>query len=218
MLISTLLPVRNGRNFVQFALSSVMAQTLPSNEIFVIDDHSTDCTHEIVEKEFPNTIVFRSAGNGQAAALNEGILKSTGELITFIDHDDEWSPAKNEIQHSSLIIDEKIDVVVGGVANFASAEGNSLKRFGPSRVLGACMFRREVFDRVGLFDTSLGYHAMIEWWGRKEARNLRIHEIHEDLYFRRIHEENGGKLFKEKSRQDLLRILKQKAKNDVESN
>lgn len=215
MSISTLLPVRNGSNFVQFALSSVISQTLPSEELFVIDDHSTDSTHEIVEKEFPSAIVLQSRGHGQASALNEGILKCTREFITFIDHDDEWAVTKNEIQHSILIGEENIDVVVGGVANFESARSNSLKRFGPSRVLGACMFRRDVFDKVGPFDTSIGHHTIIEWWGRKAARNLRVHEIHEDQYFRRIHEENSGKLFKENSRQDLLKILKNNAKNHV---
>ena len=216
MSISTLLPVRNGSNFVKLALSSVMSQTLSSQELFVIDDHSTDSTHEIVEKEFPSAIVLQSRGHGQASALNHGILNTTQEFITFIDHDDEWAITKNEIQSSILIGDENIDVVVGGVANFELAQGNSLKRFGPSRVLGACMFRRDVFDKVGPFDTSIGHHAIIEWWGRKAAQDLRVHEIHEIQYFRRIHQENSGKLYKEDSRQDLLKILKNKAKDHVE--
>lgn len=217
MYISTILPVKNGSNFIRFAIISVLRQTLNSQEVIVVDDHSTDDTIDIVRKEFPKLLILNSTGYGQAQAVNDGILSSRGKYITFIDHDDEWEVSKSKIQASILDDHQNVEVVVGGVANFSSERAKSMKRFGPSRVLGACMFRRDVFDRVGLFDTSLGHHSIIEWWSRDEARNLHLLEIQEAQYFRRIHERNSGKLFKDDARQDLLRVLKRNAKRHAES-
>jgi glycosyltransferase involved in cell wall biosynthesis len=92
--ISAIIPLYNGERFVEQALSSVAAQTLPPHELIVVDDGSTDGGAAIVETfsgTFPVTLI-RKANGGQSSARNAGIAHASGDLIALLDQDDIWYP------------------------------------------------------------------------------------------------------------------------------
>jgi glycosyltransferase involved in cell wall biosynthesis len=93
-LITAIIPLYNGAMFIEEALRSVLAQTLPTSEIIVVDDGSTDQGLAIVEElalEYPIT-VLRKQNSGQSAARNFGIAHASGDLIALLDQDDAWYP------------------------------------------------------------------------------------------------------------------------------
>ncbi len=98
MTVSVLIPVRNGEGFICEALRSILAQTYRNIEVIVINDGSTDYTAELITKYFPSVILLNQRASGQAAALNSGILHSTGEFIALLDSDDVADPKRLEIQ------------------------------------------------------------------------------------------------------------------------
>jgi glycosyltransferase involved in cell wall biosynthesis len=98
MKISALIPTYNRRDFVQRAVRSILAQTVPVDEIIVVDDGSTDGTAEEVERAFGDRVrVVRQVNQGVAAARRRAILESKGEWVAFLDSDDEWTPDRNRI-------------------------------------------------------------------------------------------------------------------------
>lgn len=76
------------------ALSSIEAQTYDNYEVVVIDDASSDATPDwLATLEMPDLkVVSFDSSRGRAAALNYGLLVAEGELVTFLDDDDEWLP------------------------------------------------------------------------------------------------------------------------------
>jgi glycosyltransferase involved in cell wall biosynthesis len=92
--VSAILPVFNGRSFLLGAVRSVLAQTLPPRELIVVDDGSTDGSLEELEglaAPFP-VRVLRQANAGQSAARNAAARIAQGELLAFLDQDDQWLP------------------------------------------------------------------------------------------------------------------------------
>jgi glycosyltransferase involved in cell wall biosynthesis len=85
------------------AIESVLAQTVPVQEIVVVDDGSTDGTAEAIRKRYgPAVSVFRQENAGVSAARNRAIREARGEWMAFLDSDDEWLPSKIERQVEAL--------------------------------------------------------------------------------------------------------------------
>jgi glycosyltransferase involved in cell wall biosynthesis len=94
MTISAVIPVRNRETLVARAIESVIAQSLPVDELVVVDDASTDDTARVVEgyadKVRALKLMRLKENVGGAKARNVGIEAAKGDLIAFLDSDDVW--------------------------------------------------------------------------------------------------------------------------------
>lgn len=93
--IAAIMPVYNGRLWVEQAVRSVLAQTVAPDEIIVIDDGSTDESMDLVRAiaaEGAKIRILTQANAGQSAARNLAISLCTSEWIALIDQDDLWYP------------------------------------------------------------------------------------------------------------------------------
>lgn len=98
MKISALIPTYNRRKFVPRAIQSILAQTVPVDEIIVVDDGSTDGTAEEVECRFGDRVrVVRQTNQGVSGARRRAILEAKGDWVAFLDSDDEWTSDRNRI-------------------------------------------------------------------------------------------------------------------------
>lgn len=100
--VSAVIPTHNRLHLLRRALYSVQAQTLPPLETIVIDDGSTDRSHESLATEFPNVQWIRQSNHGVSHARNQGIKHAKGEWIALLDSDDAWHPSKLEEQNQFL--------------------------------------------------------------------------------------------------------------------
>jgi GT2 family glycosyltransferase len=83
----------------------VLAQTYADCHVIVVDDGSTDGTHEVVAARFPGSArvrVVRQENRGVSAARNAGLAVATGDYIAFLDSDDVWRPWKLAVQVACL--------------------------------------------------------------------------------------------------------------------
>lgn len=99
--VSVLIPAFNARHFIEDALSSVAAQTVPPAEIIVVDDGSEDGTSEVVERWAGRTgfavKLIRQANQGVPVARNRGMAEASGGWIALLDADDIWLPRHVEV-------------------------------------------------------------------------------------------------------------------------
>ena len=93
MKISVVIPLFNKALYIERALHSILAQTITDFELIVIDDGSTDGGCNIVKNLNDDRIrLIQQENSGVSAARNQGIVEAKGELIAFLDADDEWLP------------------------------------------------------------------------------------------------------------------------------
>jgi glycosyltransferase involved in cell wall biosynthesis len=94
--VSVIIPVYNSAPLVGAALRSVFAQTFTDFEVIVVDDGSDDreALGSVLDEWGNRVRLVRQPNGGPASARNTGILHAAGELIAFLDADDEWMPEK----------------------------------------------------------------------------------------------------------------------------
>ncbi|WP_292521841.1 glycosyltransferase [Methanoculleus sp.] len=93
--VSVVIPLYNKRPHIARAVTSVLAQTVRDVEVIVVDDGSTDGGAEVV-RGFDRVRLIRQENRGVSAARNRGIAAARGELVAFLDADDEWMPGHLE--------------------------------------------------------------------------------------------------------------------------
>jgi hypothetical protein len=175
--VSVVLPGHNGSPFLRDALQSL--NTARDIEIIVVDDGSTDGTHEVVSTfESPHQVrLLRQAPAGLATARNRGLRESRGSFIVFLDPADVLTDGA--IASAVELLDEHPECAFAfGRARRMTADGTLLNDDPQARVvrdhyrellrgnyihnIGAVMFRREALIRAGGFNASLAYASEYE--------------------------------------------------------
>jgi glycosyltransferase involved in cell wall biosynthesis len=118
--ISVIIPTHNYGSFIGDAIESILVQDYPQEciEIIIVDDGSTDNTREVVQKYASRVTYIYSERKGVAAARNKGVTLAKGEIVTFLDADDIWLPARTKkvteafAQHTDIgIVFHNFDVI-----------------------------------------------------------------------------------------------------------
>ena len=110
-LVTAIIPTKDRAALCARAVESVLAQTYHSIECIVVDDGSSDSTHEMLSGRFGDRIhiVRNDVNQGVARARNQAIAMAQGKYIAFLDSDDEWLPAK--IARQVEVAEKGADVV-----------------------------------------------------------------------------------------------------------
>ena len=123
VLVSVLLPVRDGESFVAEALESLAAQTLERHEVIVVDDGSSDGSAAVAEsfaESDPRVRVLRQPPVGLVAALERARAEARAPLLARMDADDVALPARLELQAAAMEADGLV-ACGGGIEFFPSA-------------------------------------------------------------------------------------------------
>ena len=164
--VSVIIPTRNRASLLKRALDSVLIQTYPHYEIIVVDDASEDDTPQVIrqyQKQNPKIQYFRNEISvGGAEARNIGMKQAGGEILAFLDDDDEWLPEKLEIQLAIFDIEPDVGIVGTGYVYIDVDRGTTEKRRFPEsqslltlfveNTLGSFSFvciRRTLFEKYG---------------------------------------------------------------------
>jgi glycosyltransferase involved in cell wall biosynthesis len=176
--ISVIIPVHNGAMFLEDVVQSIERQA-PLVEIVVVDDGSTDETR-VVSKALSGRVRYHYQSNrGPASARNVGIGLAEADLLAFLDVDDVWPPGSLQQLHDKLAEDSEMDVVIGTIQLLVKS-GTSTRGFQPFREpfhsysLGAGLFRRRVFDKIGVFDAQLRHGEDVDWFLRAREAGVKI--------------------------------------------
>lgn len=119
--VTIIIPVYNGANYLADAINSALNQTYQNIEVLVVNDGSRDDgATEKVALSFGDKIRYIAKENGGvASALNVGIEAAKSEWISWLSHDDLYSPRKigNQIRHLEEIKDDGKTIIMCGDCN-----------------------------------------------------------------------------------------------------
>lgn len=210
-LVSVIIPVYNGANYLAEAIESALAQTYHPLEIIVVNDGSTDET-AVVAGQFADKIRYFSQDNdGDGKARNKGVQLAESEFLAFLDCDDIWVKNKVEIQINFLSKNPEFDGLFGQVQQFYSPELDEItkKRIRcpdtplPGHIPSSFLIKREAFFQVGLFNTDYSHGAWADWYVRAVELGLKIATISDIITYRRLYKTNQWE-----NHRDYLLVLK----------
>jgi glycosyltransferase involved in cell wall biosynthesis len=179
-LVSVVTPALNSAELIEDCISSVLDQDYPHIEYIVIDGGSTDGTLDIVRK-YDDRLSFwiSEPDNGQADAINKGLRRATGEIVSWLNSDDFLYPgalaaaveAYLEDPHAPFYFGDGYRVRKSGrkISEFFPGAHVHFRRdalvFGLNCVLQPATFvRRAALERVGFLDHTLHYGFDTELW------------------------------------------------------
>ncbi len=108
--VSVVIPSYNRAHYLPRAVASVLAQTVPVQEVLIVDDGSTDDTEAVVGGLSGPIRYFRKPNGGPGSARNVGIREARGQYVALLDTDDVWLPGK--IARQVEILDTRPEVVL----------------------------------------------------------------------------------------------------------
>lgn len=197
--VTVVIPNLNGMKFIEACMDSLFEQEFHKFEVLLIDNGSTDGSMELVQEKYPQVKVIALGTNtGFCRAVNEGIRAAQSPYVLLLNNDTKVLPGF--IQHLVTAIEsgihpERIFSVSSRMLNmqepemiddagdyycalgwaFARGKGKPSHRYDqPAKVFAACggasLYRKAVFDEIGLFDEEhfayledidIGYRARI---------------------------------------------------------
>lgn len=116
--VSVIVPTYNRATLLPDAIESVLAQSLTSFEIIVVDDGSTDGTAHVVGRYGARVRYVRTDNGGVAHARNVGMRLARGRYLTFLDSDDRLYPYALELQVSLLERFPSVGLVCAEMSGF----------------------------------------------------------------------------------------------------
>ncbi len=196
LLVSVIVAVYNGENFLDQAIESVLNQSYQDFEVVIVNDGSTDRTAEVAKSylERSNISYIYQNNSGHGAALNTGVLNANCEFLAFIDHDDLWDFNKLQLQMDAFRDDPDLDVIFTHLKNFTENSRAEKLRFQREMMqgymTGTMLIRKSAFLKIGFFTTELRKGYFFPWFDHLNMLGLKKLTLPELLYHRRVHGQN----------------------------
>jgi glycosyltransferase involved in cell wall biosynthesis len=213
--VSIIMSVFNGEAFLQAAISSILAQTLPDFEFLIMDDGSTDSTAHILKAQTdPRITIMHQPNQGLVASLNTLLAKASGSYIARMDADDLADPERLQLQVEYLdhhptcaVLASRIKLIdEGGLSlppwgeDLNATSSQEIRQYLP---VGNCIAHPSIMARADIL-THYGYRDIpgsedYELWLRMAADGLRIDKLRQPLLSYRVHRQSITQLSKKGS-------------------
>lgn len=211
VLVSIVIPVYNGSNYLNEAIDSALAQTYKNCEIIVVNDGSNDDgrTDEICKSYGDKIRYYVKKNGGVASAVNLGISLMNGDYFSWLSHDDFYHPQKVEKQIEALKSSNDMTAIVHSnfdVLNIDSDKllhHNWLNIYSEDLLTDSCfaplflaihgcsiLVHKSNFERVGLYDTELKA-TQDSVWLFNALRGRKSLFVEDSLFVARDHLDRG---------------------------
>lgn len=174
--VSAIVLLQNEKKILEDTLHSIHKQNYQPVEIIVIDSSAERLVSELVI-QYPELRYYHRPDQNKATNKNFGIHLARGEVIAFLNAEDMWTDHKLADQVNYLEAHPEVDIVQGLIHNVSRTARslslveclNCTYEFINS---GSLVYRRSIFDTVGMFDETLDIGEEIDWFVRAWEKNI----------------------------------------------
>ena len=223
--ITVVTPTLNQARYIERTILSVLNQNYPNLEYMILDGGSSDGTSDIVEKYRRYLAYWRSAPDaGQAAALNEGFGRASGEIFAWLNSDDVYLPGVLREVVGRMREQPAIDVCYGNMYLLDStgqviAERRLTSCSSPLLSLGirhggfgvyqpAAFWKRELHQRVGGIDSALSFDMDNDLFIRFALAGARFTFLPLHLVGFRVHEASKTFALQDAQKSEIPMLLR----------
>jgi len=199
--ISVITPSFNQGQFIEQTILSVISQGYANLEFIIMDGGSSDNTVEIIKKYEDKITYWQSKkDNGQAAAINEGFARATGDILCWLNSDDMYFPGVLNKIVSSFSSNDNEELVFGNCIHFNNQNrkirGSDVKYSHKEYKLSLCdyiiqpssFFTRAAWLKTGILNETLYFTFDWDWFIRAEKAGVLLIPIQEYISLYRIHD------------------------------
>lgn len=210
-LVSVIVPTFNRPDYLKLTLQSVVQQTYDNIEIIVVDDGTPGDKNALLCNDFTNVTYIKINNSGSPCKpRNEGIKKSNGKYLAFLDDDDIWEPLRLELMVKILeensefglvhcyckLIDKNgndLNQIVGRPGNPYVKHGDvSLRMIGNWTISDYPIARKTLIEKIGFFNESMKAAGEdVEYWVRASFYTM-FYYLDKPLTNYRKHSENNS--------------------------
>jgi len=208
-LVTVIVPIFNQARFIVETISSLVHQSYKNLQIVVVDDGSADKGAEIVLNKFAGKVeLIRQKNLGPSASINAGLGMAKGSFIALNGGDDVSLPTRIAMQ-LEVMLATRHDIVfskpllIDGEGQsvrdkefpvfFKERKGSIFRNLlleGNFLCASSAMMRREVFEKIGFFNTALIQLQDYDYWLRAAAAGMSLEELEPRIIKYRRHEGN----------------------------
>jgi glycosyltransferase involved in cell wall biosynthesis len=210
-LVSIITPSFNQARYLEATIKSVLEQDYPNVEYIIVDGGSKDGSVDIIEKHKSRLAWWVSEqDNGQTDAINKGFARAKGEILAWINSDDQYNPGAVSAAVKYLMENPEVALVYSN-CNYIDEEGRIIGKFPAAQTdyrhlrqgyvhipQQTMFFRAKYWRQLGPLDPSFHFAMDYDLWTRIAAQapfkyiadqtwaNFRLHDYgktttHDDL-------------------------------------
>lgn len=223
-MISVITPSFNQSQYLEACIKSVLEQDYPNIEYIIMDGGSTDCSRSIIEKYTHRLAYWQSKpDDGHYWAVQEGIKRSSGEIITWLNSDDQFHPHAFRIVAALFMQRKDIEWITGKPNNINTdgtmySEAATLPVWGRQKFLDRCyhrpfiqqegtFWRRSLWDKAGgKLQANLALAGDMELWTRF-FRHSPLHSVDYNFAAYRTHGDNRALKFMKQYLEEAEKVI-----------
>lgn len=212
----------NQAQYLEDTLRSVIGQGYPNLEYIVMDGGSTDGSVEIIKKYEKHLAHWQSEkDDGQSAAINAGFRRATGDIIAWLNSDDQYLPGtlhfianqfiKTGVLEDKIIYGHCVDIYESPKSIAKSKDLRRLVKISDIELVHfmtqpACFWTLNVWKKIGELDENLRYGMDWEWFIRSNRAGISFEFVDRFLSVNRVHESRKTTLGGNKRTLELANI------------
>lgn len=234
--VSIIIPVYNGEKYMKEAIESALNQDYSNVEVIVVNDGSTDDTERIASAYGDKIKYYYKENGGVSSALNFGISKMSGEMFSWLSHDDVYEVNKvssqidfinkHNIDYTKSLISSNISFIDSNsktikkptkkYKEFCSSERFLKELLNGNNIYGCCLLiHKSILDRIGFFDKNYVFIQDYLYWIKLAYNDIALYTLRQKLVKARRHvqqvtvtKKEYRNIEMEKSKYYLLELLK----------
>ncbi len=215
--ISIVTPTKNCAKYIRGCIESVLAQNYDNFEHIIVDGDSTDETVEIL-KEYPHLKWISEPDNGEAEALNKALALADGDIISWLNADDNYfgydvfrvvssemnsAEGRHFVYGKTLLTDDPQAIAWLQIPRVPITLPILMRWFDlPELYQPSIFYSKELIQTIGKYREDLFFSIDYEYWLRIAAKGFSFHYIDHVLSQSRLFRESGKSALPKKEQEE----------------